>query len=144
MSAKNMNHLVAPLDLLFTPEILTIGIGDGGNELGMGTVYNKIVKSTIPNAAEIACTVPSNHCLVASVSNWGGFALAAAIVLLDGGRSKEALTTEGVEGRKMVGMREAGTRDGVTRELGETVDGMSFEENMKVLNEIRRITRLYN
>ena len=138
-----MSHLVAPLELLYTPNVLTIGIGDGGNELGMGSVYKEILASTIPNAANIACTVPSTHCLVTSVSNWGGFALAAAMVMLNRG-SNDALTTEAVELRKLQLMEEVGARDGCTRELGNTTDGMPFQVNMQCLRDIRRITGLYN
>ena len=54
-------------------------IGDGGNEVGMGKVYSKIIDSDIPNAKDIACIIPSDYLIVCSVSNWGGYALAAAI-----------------------------------------------------------------
>jgi D-glutamate cyclase len=52
--------------------------GDGGNEVGMGKVYDAVLNSKIANARAIACVVPANHLLVCSVSNWGGYALAAA------------------------------------------------------------------
>lgn len=57
-------------------------LGDGGNELGMGKVFQKILDSSIPNKQEIACIVPTNHLIIASVSNWGGYALAAAAAVL--------------------------------------------------------------
>lgn len=44
----------------------------------MGKVYSKVISSSILNAAEIACVVPADHLIVTSVSNWGGYALAAA------------------------------------------------------------------
>jgi hypothetical protein len=44
----------------------------------MGKIYDKVVSSAITNAAQIACVVPTDHLLVCSVSNWGGYALAAA------------------------------------------------------------------
>lgn len=60
-----------------------VGIGDGGNEVGMGKILERICASTsIPNAAEIACVTTADHLIVASVSNWGGYALAAAIASL--------------------------------------------------------------
>lgn len=87
MRGFDMSHLVAPLELLFRngedfdendnsteePVLMkrTIGIGDGGNEVGMGKIYDKILASSISKAAEIACVVPSDHLIVASVSNWG-------------------------------------------------------------------------
>jgi hypothetical protein len=57
-------------------------VGDGGNEVGMGKVFQKIFDSSIPNKQEIACIVPTNHLVIASVSNWGGYALAAAAAIL--------------------------------------------------------------
>eukprot|EP00952_Eustigmatos_sp_NYUAD-ZCMA_P005446 23797-Eustigmatos_ZCMA.PRE.1 len=60
----------------------SIGIGDGGNELGMGKVIDLIYESCIPDAERIGCVVPTNYLIVASVSNWGGYALAAAIALV--------------------------------------------------------------
>jgi hypothetical protein len=59
-----------------------VGIGDGGNEVGCGKVYNAILASTVPNAAKIANVVPADYLIVCGVSNWGGVALAAATNLL--------------------------------------------------------------
>jgi hypothetical protein len=42
----------------------------------MGKVYPKILSSSIANREHIACIVPTDHLLVCSVSNWGGYALA--------------------------------------------------------------------
>lgn len=44
----------------------------------MGKIYQRVVASAITNAKQIACVVPTDHLLVCSVSNWGGYALAAA------------------------------------------------------------------
>lgn len=67
-----MSHFVAPLEILFFPHEgegaarRSIGIGDGGNEVGMGSVYDLVVNSNkIANAASIACTVPADHLIVA-------------------------------------------------------------------------------
>lgn len=62
--------------------VVSIAIGDGGNEVGMGKVLSSIVNSKIENAAAIACTVSSDHLIVSSVSNWGGYALAGALGVL--------------------------------------------------------------
>ena len=62
------------------PEIVTIGIGDGGNEIGMGKVFERVA-ANIQHGSEIACTVPTNYLIAAGVSNWGGNALAKAIYM---------------------------------------------------------------
>jgi hypothetical protein len=61
--------------------ITTIGIGDGGNEIGMGNVKEKVIQH-IRNGEDIACNVAVNHLITAGVSNWGGWALAMAVFVL--------------------------------------------------------------
>lgn len=60
-----------------------IGIGDGGNEVGMGKIYNEIVNcDAIKHASEIACVTSCDHLIVCGVSNWGGYGLSTAIAIL--------------------------------------------------------------
>src|SRR5262245_21569332 len=63
---------------------LTIGIGDGGNEIGMGKIPWEVIRRNIPGGAPIACRVATDHLIVAGVSNWGGYALAAGVALVRG------------------------------------------------------------
>lgn len=61
---RDMSHLIAPLDILLSSgEIQSIGIGDGGNEVGMGKVLSTLNSSdcVIPNASMIACVVPATY-----------------------------------------------------------------------------------
>lgn len=83
----DMSPETAPLDLLFqdvgwTPPWKTIGIGDGGNEIGMGCLPEEIVKSDIPNGELIAAQTATDFLIVSAVSNWGAYALLAAVSLL--------------------------------------------------------------
>ncbi|CAM9585279.1 unnamed protein product [Chrysoparadoxa australica] len=60
MKKRDMSDITAPLEDLLKAagkDTATIGIGDGGNEVGMGKVYDKVVASEIPHAADIACTI---------------------------------------------------------------------------------------
>jgi hypothetical protein len=53
----------------------TVGIGDGGNEIGMGNV-----KHVIANELDLVpCRVTVDSLIVASVSNWGAYGLAAEL-----------------------------------------------------------------
>uniref|UniRef100_A0A673CVU5 D-glutamate cyclase-like C-terminal domain-containing protein n=1 Tax=Sphaeramia orbicularis TaxID=375764 RepID=A0A673CVU5_9TELE len=86
MREINIKHLVDPIDDLFIaakdiPGIITTGIGDGGNELGMGKVKDR-VKSLMPKGDVIACDVPADFAITAGVSNWGGYAVACGLYLL--------------------------------------------------------------
>jgi hypothetical protein len=60
-----------PSPSVSAPRPRSVGIGDGGNEVGMGKILDTILQSSIPNASSIACIVPTDHLIVASVSNWG-------------------------------------------------------------------------
>ncbi|XP_047466106.1 D-glutamate cyclase, mitochondrial isoform X2 [Mugil cephalus] len=86
MRGVNIKHLVDPIDNLFIaakdiPGIMTTGIGDGGNELGMGKLKER-VESLMPNGSLIACDVPADYAITAGVSNWGGYAVACGLYLL--------------------------------------------------------------
>ena len=88
MKGKDISQYVEPIDELFeiaqqNPHIMTIGIGDGGNELGMGKVYDSVVKN-IPLGETIACCVSADFLIAAGVSNWGGYALACGLYVASG------------------------------------------------------------
>ena len=73
----------APLDHLFTGgPWVKIAMGDGGNEIGMGSIPREIVAANIENGETVACVTPCDHLIVLGVSNWGGYALPAALALL--------------------------------------------------------------
>ena len=59
------------------PSRVCTAIGDGGNELGMGSAL-QAVRAAIPLGETIACVVPCDNLLVAGVSNWGAWGLIAA------------------------------------------------------------------
>lgn len=86
MKGQDLSDWVDPIDSLFeeavdNPLVTTIGIGDGGNELGMGKV-NEAVQQHITNGAEIGCVVGSDILIAAGVSNWAGHALAGGLYAL--------------------------------------------------------------
>src|SRR6185436_16267080 len=61
--------------------IPTIGIGDGGNEIGMGNVPDAVARF-IPLGDKICPVQKTDLLLPCGVSNWGAYAIAAAIALL--------------------------------------------------------------
>jgi len=119
MSGKSMDHLIAPLGEAARAVAAgrgagsgpldgrVVGVGDGGNELGMGSVAD-LVRSSITNGEMIACVEPSDFLVVAGVSNWGGWAIAGAVeALLASGPGGG----EGADGAAAGGAA-AGTRTG--------------------------------
>ena len=86
MKGRDVSEQVDPVDDLFEEAqknrlVTTIAIGDGGNELGMGKVY-EAVKQHIPLGEEIGCVVGSDFLIVSGVSNWAGYALAAGLYIV--------------------------------------------------------------
>ena len=121
-----------------TGSYTTIGIGDGGNEIGMGKEPWSTIRRAIPRGGSIACRVPADHLLVAGVSNWGAYALAAGVAVLRGQRLgklfdpiREELTV-----RRMV---EAGLIDGVSGVRTATVDGLPVAVHAEVLTRLGQI-----
>jgi hypothetical protein len=75
MRGEDISAYTAKIDYLFDfPR--TIGIGDGGNEIGMGNVYNEVKKAVL-HGGRIASVVETTHLLISSVSNWGVYGLLA-------------------------------------------------------------------
>jgi hypothetical protein len=73
----------APLERLFSGGAwTTIGIGDLGNELGMGSLPHALVARNIARGGELWCRIACDYPIVGGVSNWSGAALLGAIALL--------------------------------------------------------------
>ncbi len=119
---------------------VTIGIGDGGNEIGMGKIPHETIVKNIPNGDLIHCRVPTDHLIVAGVSNWGAYALAAGVYVLRGVKPPADLFDPDREREILeVMVREGPLVDGVTGKQTATVDGLTWDEYVKPLIRIREI-----
>ncbi len=95
--------------------VTAIGIGDGGNEIGMGKIPHETIVKNIPNGDLIHCRVPTDHLIVAGVSNWGAYALAAGVFVLRGVKPPSDLFDPDREREILeVMVREGPLVDGVT------------------------------
>ncbi len=146
MRGRDITDLIAPVDHLFFRDDgsslgwETIGIGDGGNEIGMGKVPPETVAANVPNGEAIHCRVPTDRLIVAGVSNWGAYALAAGVYVLQDVRPTTDLFDPDREKRILETMVRAGPLvDGVTGKQTATVDGLSWDEYTKPLVRIREI-----
>lgn len=111
------------------PTARTIGIGDGGNELGMGRIpWEDLARRlTGPQAAWLPCRIATDWTILAGTSNWGGYALAAATLLRRGQAELLEPWTASQQQAVVQHMVEAGPAvDGVTRRREATVDGLPF------------------
>lgn len=114
----------------------TIGIGDGGNEIGMGKLPASLIAEHISNGATIACRVATEHLIVAGISNWGAYALALGTTLAAGSRPTLDLERER---QILAAMVAAGLIDGVTGEATLSVDGLAWDEYAKPLARMREL-----
>lgn len=119
-------------------DLTTIGIGDGGNEIGMGKIPWRVIAKNVPGGALSACRIATDHLIVAGVSNWGAYALAlGTLSLLDVPVKSDLLDVHLEQAilEKMV--REGPLVDGIKREHEATVDGLAFADYVAPLTQAR-------
>ncbi len=135
MRGEVIDQFTAPLHQLFErlpeffPEAKTIGIGDGGNEIGMGSITWEDLDRRISSVHSglIPCRIATDWNIVAGTSNWGAFALAAAVALLKN-QTEVLFQWQRAEQQQVLEtvVREANAVDGVTNQREPTVDGLPF------------------
>jgi hypothetical protein len=146
MHGRDVTEEMAPAYLLFedaarqTPPFCTIGIGDGGNEIGMGKILANVIARNISHGEQIACRVPADHLIVAGVSNWGAYALLAGVAVLRRQRLPASLFDVERERELLRIMVEQGPLvDGVTAKQTVTVDGLAFDDYVGPLRRIGEV-----
>lgn len=140
MRGVDISATTAPLDGLFLEAtrrgLTTVGIGDGGNEIGMGRVFAETLEA-IPHGRDIASVVPADFCIAAGVSNWGAYGLAGALSILAG---RDLLPTAEVCAGQIIALIEkGGAVDGVTHRCEPTVDGLALSHSLRMLEAIRQL-----
>jgi hypothetical protein len=143
MGGHDITATMSPAHRLFEAgarPAVTIGIGDGGNEIGMGKIPWGVIRRNIPGGGLIACRVPTDHLIVSGVSNWGAYGLAAGVRLLRGAPPDPDLFEPEREYELLQGMVERGPLvDGRTGQPTATVDGLPFERHAEVLRGLGQI-----
>ena len=134
MRSVDVSEHTAKIDTLFRLHEHTVGVGDGGNEIGMGLLEEAI--STFPKLPKEPAAVPCEHLIITSVSNWGGWGLVAALSKLAGKNLLPSVEEEAAWVKKCV---EMGVVDGFTGEVKEYVDGFSLEEYGQTLTQLHEL-----
>lgn len=101
--------------------IPTIGIGDGGNEIGMGNVREAVARF-IMHGAQICPVGKTDVFLPAGVSNWGAYGIAAAIALLK--QRPELAHQPDLEAKLIQACPAIGFIDGFSGRLEPSVDAL--------------------
>jgi len=127
-----------------SPESRSIGIGDGGNEIGMGAFPWEVLVARLPAVSPpwIVCRTPADHAIVSGVSNWAAMALAAAAARLCD--RTDVLTDWHCEHHEDVlrQLVEAGAVDGISRKPATSVDGLPFLDYVQTWRAIRELLSL--
>jgi D-glutamate cyclase len=105
-------------------KIPTIGIGDGGNEIGMGAISDAVHKY-VPHGEVLCARAATDILLPAGVSNWGCYAIQAALAILT--ERPELAHSAELERHLIKAAAAAGLIDGNTGKCEATVDGMAVE-----------------
>ena len=133
MRGVDVSSYHAKIDYLFRVHPCSVGIGDGGNEIGMGSVAAAI-PLVMPQAGP-PCVTATTRLVIASVSNWGAWGVIAAMSKL----KQQNLLPTVPEARELLLKTVAlGAVDGTTGKRTASVDGFPLKDNARVLTEMHR------
>lgn len=118
--------------------VLTIGIGDRGNEIGFGAI-KAVTQNLLPKGQAATCTITVDVLVTAAVSNWGAAGIAAVLAaMLD---RPEVMHDAATEARMLDKTLDAGAIDGFAYRPVPMTDGMLATVHVAIstiLNELVR------
>lgn len=147
----DVTELEAKQDILFEKAkalgALNIAIGDLGNEIGMGAISETLEKY-IPYAREggckcgcgggIAVTTKADNLITATVSDWGCYAMIAALAYLT--RDVDVMHTAELERETMLTASGSGMID-MYGWLIPAIDGFGFEITLPIVSLMRELVK---
>ena len=136
MRGRDVSEVTAPLDgYALDGASRVIGIGDGGNEVGMGN-FTEPLRAMMPDYARCLSSVGADVCIPADVSNWGAYALSAA---LSHERGVWLGQTESEERAMLEALVSAGAVDGARKEISVSVDGFDISKQLEIVSSLRSL-----
>ncbi len=120
--------------------VFTVGIGDGGNEVGMGNLMSEICEIR-PDYRKCLSVIRTDVTIPVDVSNWGCYALSSALSYIWGkwrgpSKGEELSILEALVGVKAV--------DGISKKSELTVDGFQIDVHEAIISELYRIWEKYS
>lgn len=124
--------------------VATIGIGDGGNEVGMGNIRDA-VRESIPFGASCACPCKGgiapetevDALVVSAVSNWGAYGVEACLAFL--ADAPDAMHDGTLETLALEAAADAGLMDGITGHVEPSADGLRAEVHASLVSMLRSL-----
>lgn len=135
-SLAKVDYLV---DLARDAGILTIGIGDLGNEMGMANIA-PAVRETVRTGTVIASTVATDLLIVAGCSNWGAYGVVAGMAALTS--DPNVLHTGEHERYMLEAASNLGCVDGFSTGPTREVDGASLATHIAWVDLLRDIVTI--
>ncbi|NTI78558.1 glutamate cyclase domain-containing protein [Rhizobium rhizogenes] len=145
---KNVSEAIANIDELFIAAtaagVPTLAVGDFGNELGMGAIAD-VVKLETPAGGRCGCgcgggtanEIPADVTVACAVSDWGAYAVSAAVAYLCDDPS--AYVGGDVYRRVIEANVAAGAIDGTSRLAIPHIDGISDSFNARMVEMLREV-----
>jgi hypothetical protein len=146
------NNIMAKVDILFQEGqkngVFTVGIGDGGNELGMGTIRQFIQDNILygktcrcPCASGFAPEFAADVLVAVTISNWGAWGIEACLAMLTG--KPAVLHNLTVERSVMDACVAAGALHGHTGLVEKDCDLVSHEMNLQILDVLHGLMNIH-
>lgn len=137
MKKKDISAFTPPIDELFIrkgKDIPSIGIGDGGNEIGMGNFHDTLLQHTDLIPSSVCVDYP----IAATVSNWGAYGLMAALEAMT---RIPMLPSDGEVQDFMQKITLAGAPDGILGPGHCSTDGFDISTDFNILAALRDSVR---
>lgn len=133
MRGASVFEHTAELDWLFLLSagvVPSVGVGDGGNEIGMGAIAGHISDQL----GLSPCVTPVDNLVIATVSNWGAYGIAACLAKL---ARKNLLPTPTAQREFLTSILSKGAVDGINGEGTLSVDGFPAEVGEGVMRDLK-------
>ncbi len=132
MRGGDITPYTAQVDELLTiPGVVSVGIGDGGNEIGMGCL-TAVLQADLGYRAP--CVTPADYLVVGTVSNWVAYGLLA---YMSGWAGRDLLPTDGESHLTLERLAALGAVHGMARRPEAAVDGFSPADEAALLAALR-------
>ncbi len=134
MHGESIRSHTAQIDRLFDAaygKVPTIGVGDGGNEIGMGNLAD-VIETELDL---VPCRTKADRLVIATVSNWGAYGIAAYLAKLSGKAVFPPVEDVKAYLRRTVSL---GSVDGRSEQNVCTVDGYTPAESEEVYAALRQ------
>jgi hypothetical protein len=146
----NIREIISKVEILFEraklKNVLTVGIGDGGNELGMGRIKD-FVRENVPFGAKCQCPCGSglapefepDFLIAATVSNWGAYGVEACLAAIKD--DLHILHSSEMEFDLIRACMEAGAVDGVSAAVEAEVDTLPTKIHAAIVDILHAIVK---